>query len=142
VLAVALTFDASQFRRDPIPWGYPQEGATIYLDTYSHLRLFNTYDWGGYLDYRFRGDPEIFIDGRADTYPNELIEEYFSMVDGDTGWDTRMNNYDIGVIMIRWNDGLNFPLQDHPDWVAIHSNEYWNTNMYVRRSALEAMRQS
>jgi len=137
VLWVALTFDNSQFQHDPIAWGYPVEAATVYLEDYSHLRLFNTYDWGGYLDYRFRGDPEIFIDGRADTYPNELIEQYFYMVDGGNGWDAMMNQYDIGVIMIRPRDGLNGPLQSHPDWEFIYQDFYWDTNMYVRRSETE-----
>lgn len=135
VLWVATSFEFSQFRRDPVAWGYPVTAATIYEEEYSHLRLYNTYDWGGYLVLRYNGDPQIFIDGRADTYPNELIERYFSMNDGDPGWDTRMIEYDIGVIIIRPIDGLNGPIRLHPDWRLIYQDQY--SNMYVRSSALD-----
>ncbi len=134
-LAVGIIFDNSQFRRDPVAWGYPVEAASIYLEDFSGHRLFNTYDWGGYLDYRFKGDPEIFIDGRADTYPNELIEQYFHMVDGKNGWDAMMNQWDIDVIIVRPIDGITIPLQNHPDWVAVYGDRF--SNMYVRRSAFE-----
>ena len=116
-------------------WGYPVEAATIYLNDYADHRLFNTYDWGGYLDYRFKGNPEIFIDGRADTYPNELTEQYFHMVDGENGWDAMMNEWDVDVIIIRPIDGLNDPLNITPTGSAIFSDEY--SNMYIRRSAFE-----
>ncbi|MGE3797937.1 MAG: hypothetical protein AB7G88_08855 [Thermomicrobiales bacterium] len=135
VLFVATTYENSQFRKDPVAWGYPVEAASIYLEQGPDLRLFNTYDWGGYLDYRFKGNPQIFIDGRADTYPNELIEQYFHMVDGESGWDAMMNQWDIDVIMIRPIDGLTIPLQTHPDWVEVFNDRF--SHLYVRRSVLD-----
>jgi hypothetical protein len=133
VLWVATSFDNSQFQREPFAWGYPVDAATLYEEQYADLRLFNTYDWGGYLIYRFRGDPQIFIDGRADTYPNELLEQYFHMVDGDAGWDAMMNQYDIDVIVVRPIDGLTQAIEGHPDWELIYQDTY--SNMYLRRSA-------
>ncbi|CAN5868984.1 hypothetical protein BH24CHL4_BH24CHL4_21920 [soil metagenome] len=134
VLWVALTYDNSQFRRDPVAWGYPVDAATIYQEQDSDRRLLNTYDWGGYLLNRFNGDPEIYIDGRSEVYPSSLLERYFYIVDGNTGWDAMLNEDGVDVIMIRPIDGLNRPLADHPDWELVFQDRY--SNMYVRRSAV------
>ncbi|CAN5806793.1 hypothetical protein BH20CHL4_BH20CHL4_07140 [soil metagenome] len=135
VLWVALTYDNSQFRRDPVAWGYPVDAATIYQEQLSDRRLFNTYDWGGYLLNRFNGYPEIYIDGRSEVYPSSLLERYFYIVDGNTGWDAMLNEDGVDVIMIRPIDGLNRPLADHPDWELVFQDRY--SNMYVRRSAVQ-----
>jgi hypothetical protein len=134
VLAVALTFDHSQFQRTPFAWGYPVEAASIYEEQLAEYRLFNTYDWGGYLLNRFNGDPEIYIDGRSEVYPSELLERYFYIVDGKSGWDAMLNEDGVDVIMIRPIDGLNRPLADHPDWEFVFQDAY--SNLYVRRSVL------
>ncbi len=43
--------------------------------------LFNSYNWGGYLAWSLPQSP-VFIDGRADLYGNELINDWWSVVDG------------------------------------------------------------
>lgn len=136
VLFVASTFEFSQFRKDPVAWGYPVSAATIYQEQFADVRLFNTYDWGGYLDYRFKGNPQIFIDGRADTYPNSLTEQYFHMVDGLNGWDVRMNDWNVGVIIVRPIDGLSRAADGHPDWELIYEDQ--SSLMFVRKSVLDA----
>jgi hypothetical protein len=134
VLLVAVTYDFSQFRREPVAWGYPVDAATIYEEQLADHRLFNTYDWGGYLLNRYNGDPEIYIDGRSEVYPSELLERYFYIVDGRSGWDSMLNEDGVNVIMIRPIDGLNIPLADHPDWELVFQDAY--SNLYVRRSAV------
>ena len=135
VLWVALTYDRSQFQRNPFAWGYPVDAATIYQEQLSDHRLFNTYDWGGYLLLRFNGNPEIYIDGRSEVYPSSLLERYFYIVDGGSGWDVMLNEDQIDVIMIRPIDGLTRPLADHPDWELVFQDRY--SNLYVRRSAVQ-----
>jgi hypothetical protein len=137
VLFVATTYNYSQFRENPVAWGYPVEAASIYEENFADRRLFNTYDWGGYLDYRFRGDPEIFIDGRADTYPDTLTAQYFRMVDGDNGWDVMMNQWDVDVIIVRPIDGLSRVAMSHPDWELVFEDDY--SLMFVRRALAESI---
>jgi hypothetical protein len=135
VLVVALTYENSQFQREPYAWGYPVEAATIYEENFAEGRLFNTYDWGGYLDLRFNGDPQIYIDGRADTYPNALIERYFWIVDGSPGWDAMLNEDQIDVIMVRPIDGLSEAARAHPDWTLVYEDN-WSV-LFVRSSGVE-----
>jgi hypothetical protein len=42
-------------------------------------RVFNRYEWGGYLGLH-RPDQPIFIDGRADVYGDEVIREYIEVI--------------------------------------------------------------
>jgi hypothetical protein len=42
-------------------------------------RVFNRYEWGGYLGLH-RPDRPIFIDGRADVYGDEVIREYIEVI--------------------------------------------------------------
>jgi hypothetical protein len=42
-------------------------------------RLFNRYEWGGYIG-QHRPDQPIFIDGRADVYGDELLQMYVSII--------------------------------------------------------------
>jgi hypothetical protein len=43
--------------------------------------LFNSYNWGGYLTWALPQNP-VFIDGRADLYGTELLNEWWNVVDG------------------------------------------------------------
>ena len=42
-------------------------------------RIFNRYEWGGYIGQQ-RPDEPIFMDGRADVYGDELLQEYVSII--------------------------------------------------------------
>ncbi len=54
----------------------PAAAADFLAARYPGLVLFNDYDFGGYLVYRLRGAPPVFVDGRADTaYPRETLED-------------------------------------------------------------------
>ncbi|MDH4335502.1 MAG: hypothetical protein OEW24_09685, partial [Chloroflexota bacterium] len=42
-------------------------------------RLFNRYEWGGYIG-QHRPDQPIFMDGRADVYGDELLQMYVGII--------------------------------------------------------------
>lgn len=55
---------------------------------------FNTYEWGGYLDYAL---PEChaFIDSRSDIYSEQLLHDYMTIIDLGSGWEQLLNRYDV-----------------------------------------------
>ena len=65
--------------------------------------VFNPYEWGGYLIWRFQPDNAAFIDGRIDLYPQELVRDYLAVQDGNPGWRTILNRYSVQVIL--WRNG-------------------------------------
>lgn len=50
-------------------------------------RVFNYYNWGGYLNLRTGGRMQVFIDGRADTvFTDANFQDYLKVLHGQPGW--------------------------------------------------------
>jgi hypothetical protein len=83
MLLLAWAMSPTQLRRDPHEWYFPSGATDAYLANYSGLRLFNTYDFGGYLIYRFQetGDT-VSMDGRSEMYGYLAVRLYFYYVFG------------------------------------------------------------
>jgi hypothetical protein len=47
---------------------------------------FNLYNEGGYLIWRFWPKDKVFIDGRSEVYPPEVIQEHIDIVKGGEAW--------------------------------------------------------
>lgn len=62
-------------------------------------RIFNSYNWGGYLIWNLRGYP-VYIDGRTDLYSDGLLTEWVNIVSGNPGWDSALRRWDIRLVLI------------------------------------------
>lgn len=56
--------------------------------------LYNRYDEGGYLMW-FAPDRKVFLDGRQDPYPPELVREHIAMETGAGDYQTVFSRHDI-----------------------------------------------
>jgi hypothetical protein len=129
---LALSTDPTQFRRNPYTWNHPAGAATFYLKNYPNTRIFNTYDFGGYLIYRFYGtDNKVYIDGREEMYGEERVRRYFYYIYGRDGWQDYFDEQGIDVVIIRRIDGLNSKISKDPDWVRVYCGD---ALIYVRTS--------
>lgn len=62
---------------------------TLNFIEYNRLggRVFNYYNWGGYVQLRVDDQMTLFIDGRADTvYTDETFEQYMTVLHERPGW--------------------------------------------------------
>ncbi len=81
-------------------------GAAQFLaehDEYSTSRIFNEYAWGGYLLYQVPWF-KTFIDGRMPSWEMDgvrVINEYFVIDRTEEGWEQKMTNYEIDVVVVR-----------------------------------------
>ncbi len=76
-LALARAMPASQ--HDEIAREFPVD-AVAWLQTHdAGARVFNKYEWGGYLGLELPNQP-IFIDGRADVYGDAIIRDYVRII--------------------------------------------------------------
>ena len=95
--------------RDPPSSGtppYPEKGAAYIEAQQPGARVFNLYEWGGYLIDRLYPDERVFIDGRADLH-GDLVPEYQDIARGK-GWQEAFERYGIDVALIP----PQFPLAD------------------------------
>jgi hypothetical protein len=61
-------------------------------------RLFNTYNWGGYLLWDLPQYP-VFIDGRTDLYNDEVISTWLQVVRAETGWQQVLDDWGINLLL-------------------------------------------
>ena len=61
--------------------------------------LFNSYNWGGYLAWS-RPQSPVFIDGRADLYGNELINDWWNVVDGTPQGFAILDQWKVQTILL------------------------------------------
>jgi hypothetical protein len=121
---LALSTDPTQFRRYPYTWNHPAGAATFYLKNYPNTRIFNTYDFGGYLIYRFYGtDNKVYIDGREEMYGEERVRRYFYYIYGNSGWQEYFDQQGIQVVIIRSIDGLSSQISKDPGWKLVYRGD-------------------
>jgi hypothetical protein len=111
-LAFVRAMPASQ--REEIAREFPVD-AVRWLATHdAGSRIFNKYEWGGYLGLELPNQP-IFIDGRADVYGDGVIREYVDVI-GVTKPTTVLDRYQIDHILYPADSPLAAWLDGEPSW--------------------------
>lgn len=77
-------------------------------------RLFNSWNFGGYLIY-FARDYPVFIDGRADLY-RAFTWEYIAIHRADPGWQDDLAKWDVNSVLIEPETPLAGALRTEPGW--------------------------
>ncbi len=62
--------------------------------------LFNPYEWGGFLIYRLRGDPPVYIDSRLVPYREIFTSEYFKILNLKEGWQEILKERGIQSMLL------------------------------------------
>lgn len=62
-------------------------------------RLFNSYNWGGYLLWALPAYP-VFIDGRTDLYDDEIIGAWLRVVRAEPGWQQVLDDWGVRLVLL------------------------------------------
>jgi hypothetical protein len=79
-------------------------------------RLFNAYDWGGYLIWSGYPARQVFVDGRADLYGDAFLFEYAAIARADAGWDEALARYGVDTVLVPAASPLARELAVAPGW--------------------------
>jgi hypothetical protein len=85
--------------------------------------IYNEYHWGGYLIWKLYPQYRVFIDGRADVYGDALIEEYFTIHDGEPSWKTPIDKYKIQSVLVEPNTAIASLLRQDPSWQKVFEDQ-------------------
>ncbi len=85
-------------------------------------RLFNSYNWGGYLLWALPEYP-VFIDGRTDLYSDEIISQWLQVMRAEPGWEQILDGYEVNLILVERASLLSRILADNPDWDNVYKDE-------------------
>lgn len=93
-------------------------------------RMYNPYEWGGYLIWKLYPSHPVFIDGRANTvYPESVYVDSILSMRGSPGWDKVMDRHQVNFILcnkvLRESNRHHLPdrLLDSPAWKLIYEDE-------------------
>lgn len=94
------------------------------LDSLSESELpkgnvFNWFDWGGYLLYRFWPEKLIFIDGQTDFYGAELTQTYDNTINLQGDWWRVFEDYQIQWVILPTMERMAPWLDQSEDWDLI-----------------------
>jgi len=96
-------------------------------------RLYNSYNWGGYLILRLYPSQKVFIDSRADVYGDAFINEYVEAYFVRPGWRQVLDNYKIEYVLIEEGSPLANLLTASGDWLTLYSDPV--AALFARRKA-------
>jgi hypothetical protein len=63
-------------------------------------KIFNDYNWGGYLIYNLPEAP-VFVDGRTDLYGDEILNDYLEVIFCKEDWQETLDKHGLEVLVIR-----------------------------------------
>ena len=84
-------------------------------------RLFNSYNYGGYLVWALPEYP-VFIDGRTDLYDDEVINQWLTVLRTDAGWEDVLDRWDIHLVLVEPGTALVDKLEQL-DWLVLYQDD-------------------
>ncbi|WP_437226209.1 hypothetical protein SH661x_004465 [Planctomicrobium sp. SH661] len=74
---------------------------TDYLNRHPPKGLvFNTYEWGDYLQWAGPKDMRVFVNSHAHLVPEEVWNDYMSIVHTAAGWEDRLDRYGANTVVV------------------------------------------
>jgi len=117
------------FLTSPLPseiyaWNIlPLRASQFIKDQNIQGQMYNTYDFGGFLNYDLGPEQKIFQDGRYIFYPFVVQEHQFTtqMKDGITksGWVEYLDSYNVDYAICKYSIfGVKYTSGDPPFWIS------------------------
>ncbi len=129
VLAVGRRLDADTVAAAERA-AYPVEATDWLVQQQPPARLFNTFDWGGYLIWRARGY-RVAIDGRTDVY-DEYLDTYAAVITAQPGWEDELRREDVNTVIVDTGAPLAAALARTEGWRIGHRDDV--ATVFVREA--------
>lgn len=79
-------------------------------------RIFNSYEWGGYLIWHLYPEYRVFVDGRADVYGDTFLEEFVHTYRAENDWRDVLRRFHVNTVILPPHAPLAILLQEEPSW--------------------------
>jgi len=95
--------------------------ALDYIETHglAAKRMYNSYNWGGYLLWR---GYRVFIDGRADVYLDDFMNEYVLAYQLRGDWRQPLDKYAVDYVLIEREASLATLLEASREWTRAYQD--------------------
>lgn len=114
--ALQAHFDGSRF---------PVDAATFLAQQreLSSLRLYSSWQWGGYLIYRLWPALSVFDDGRTDFYGPAFVEEGLLAWNASPQWSNVLERYRVNAALLPIDSALASMLKERREWMPIYHDQ-------------------
>lgn len=82
--------------------------------------IYNSYGWGGYLIWKLYPEYRVFIDGRADVYGDQFIEDYLRIYRAEPGWKDQLDRRGVRLALVEPDAPIAAALSQSPDWRRVY----------------------
>ena len=134
-MALSVFLIAQQKMTKVIPYNFSLErlagdgnyplGAVDYLKKNPiEGRMFNEYNWGGYLIWQYP-EKKVFIDGRMPSWKmgdQRIFEEFNEMFKYEKNWQDVLKKYDVGFTLI-YNNAPNRAMFSNSGWKEVYHDD-------------------
>jgi hypothetical protein len=79
-------------------------------------QIFNDYDWGGYLIWKLHPPMQVFIDGRADIYGEQLFHDYADTYQLKDTWQQTLEWWQVKTVFVPSDSALASGLRANRAW--------------------------
>lgn len=85
--------------------------------------LFNHYNWGGYLIWKLYPQYEVFVDGRADLYGDQFLDNLAGMYFVQNQWQQKFDAWQIRTVMLPPEAPLIAALRLQSGWKQVYEDK-------------------
>jgi hypothetical protein len=107
IIALALGYPAIKRKQEAAVAAYLPVGAADFILAHHIIgRMFNSYEYGGYLIFRLFPKQKVFIYGRTDIYKDNFVRTLDDIQQGRPDWKALFDRYGIDYVVCGSNVAL------------------------------------
>jgi hypothetical protein len=100
-LVVLIPRDPGARTAEAIAEKYPVAALDVLAREHPAARVLADYGWGGFTIHRLHDmGGTVFVDGRNDMYPQEILDAYSTVRAADDGWEDVLEEYEVEAILM------------------------------------------
>jgi len=88
----------------------------------SPIRLYSSWQWGGYLIYRLWPLLTVFDDGRTDFYGPAFVNEGLRVWDAHPDWSGILDRYQVNAALLPVDSPLASVMRERNDWEQVYQD--------------------
>jgi hypothetical protein len=101
---------------------FPQAGAAFLSRERPPGPILNHYNFGGYFIWKLYPQNPVFIDGRADVYGDQFMNEFAAAYHFTGDWSLPLRRWDIRTVVLPPDAPLITTLRSSPAWTQIYAD--------------------
>ena len=96
-------------------------------------KIFNSYNWGGYMIWNMYPEQRVYIDGRCDMYGTDFVTRFVDIYTTKPGWENALKADGIEYVLVEPNTYLAYALIGQQGWKTIFRDNVSVMFQYVNQ---------